>query len=120
MTPGTNVLVPKSALEALELIRIERGYRSRNQTVRALLKEYVLDQQDRDPQQRLMHVATLMRYPSPHRAERTSRQGTGVPLRIPVDRPAWDTLRALAFRLPGQTIGRGITTTRLAREPTRS
>lgn len=67
MTRGTNILVPASAHAALELIRVRRGYRSRSQFVHTLLSENVCAQRALDPEARLMHLATLLRYPPPRK-----------------------------------------------------
>ncbi|MGC4989917.1 hypothetical protein [Nocardia salmonicida] len=103
MTWETNVLVPASALPALDAVRRRRGYRSRNKTVVALLEDYVLDQQRLGPDERLMHVATLMRHP-PRPREAVDGAPPGVALRLRLDRSLWEAARELGFVVPGQSV----------------
>jgi hypothetical protein len=107
MSWQTNVAVPLSALEALRSIRARCGYRSRAEAVRELLGEYVAVQSARAPDQRLVHVATLLRYPPPRREARFLGVDPGKQLRISCDKHVWDSARALAFALPGQCGYRG-------------
>ncbi|MGX1811454.1 hypothetical protein ACWIGI_37505 [Nocardia sp. NPDC055321] len=107
MIRQTRVLVPESAINALEVIRERRGLRSRNRAIVALLEEYVEVQRVLDPPARLTHVATVIRYPPP-RSDRWSRTvGTGRSLALRCDRGLWEAACALAFRLPGQFAFRG-------------
>lgn len=103
MTWETNVLVPASALPALDAVRRRRGYDSRNKTVVALLEDYVRDQQLRDPDERLMHVATLIRHP-PRPREAVDGASPGVALRLRLDRALWEAARGLGFVVPGQSV----------------
>ncbi|MDG3009609.1 hypothetical protein G4X40_05560 [Rhodococcus sp. D2-41] len=107
MTGGTNVLVPESALSALEVIRARCGYSSRNQTVERLLHEYVAAQQALEPDQLLVHIATLLRYPLTRSEARTRGASYGKQLRVRCDRELWDTARDFGFHLPGQSVFRG-------------
>lgn len=107
MTWETNVLVPASAHTALEAIRSRRGFRSRNETVARLLEEYIADQHGREPDQMLVHIATLLRYPLTRREARANHGSHGRQLRVRCDKDLWDTARGLAFRLPGQSAFRG-------------
>jgi hypothetical protein len=60
----TNVRVPPCASAALQTIAARRGT-SRDETVRRLLSEYVERQEHLDPEERLTHVSTVLRYQLP-------------------------------------------------------
>jgi hypothetical protein len=95
----TNVRLPHGAFDALAAVTIRRGT-SRDETVRQLLAEYVEVQEALDPDDRLTHISTVLRYPSPprHRSEaRTDRS-----LRLRAQAALLDRARAVSLRLPGQ------------------
>lgn len=101
----TNVRVPGSALASLSKIQQRRGIRSRAQTLRQVLENYVAAQMRREPDERLTHVATLMRYP---RSKRRLKGGDhGGTLRLRVESELLESARSHAFRLPGQSVHRG-------------
>ncbi|MEU6562637.1 hypothetical protein [Nocardia nova] len=104
MSWETNVLVPASALSALDVVRIRRGYRSRDKTVVALLESYVQDQQRRAVDERLTHISTVIRYPPAPRDTALRGVEPGVRLRLRLDRALWASACALAFTLPGQSL----------------
>ncbi|MGN2642285.1 CopG family ribbon-helix-helix protein [Nocardia takedensis] len=104
MSWETNVLVPVSALSALDAVQARHGYRSRNRTIVELLHAYVQDQQHRAPDDRLMHVTTLIRHPPPPPEARARHVEPGIPLRVRLDRSLWNTACAFGFRLPGQSV----------------
>jgi hypothetical protein len=60
----TNVRVPASALASLNKVATSRGF-SRDETISQLITEHIERQEALDPDDRLTHVATLMRYPPP-------------------------------------------------------
>ncbi|MFD3464221.1 hypothetical protein ACFWVM_31295 [Nocardia fluminea] len=103
----TNVVIPESAHAALAVIRAHHGFASRNKTVRWLLEDYVAEQRAREPDQRLMHVATLLRYPPTRRAAINSGCSPGRSLRVVVEAELWESAGELAFRIQGQSRFRG-------------
>lgn len=112
MKTETNVWVPTSAVTALEAIQLRERYRSRNQALERLLEDYVTDQLRRDPHDRLVHIATLLRWPPPRRedkliAERLGVATSGRQLRVRVDKDLWTAAREHGFALPGQSTYRG-------------
>ncbi|PKZ62840.1 hypothetical protein CYJ73_25025 [Gordonia terrae] len=112
MKKETNVWVPSSAVIALDAIQVREHYRSRNQTLERLLQDYVIDQQGRDPHDRLVHIATLLRWPPPRREDKSSAQKLGVApsgrqLRVRIEEDLWTAAREFGFMLPGQSAFRG-------------
>lgn len=112
MKTSTNVWVPTSAVTALDTIKVRKGYRSWNQTLERLLAEYVDDQRRREPDERLVHIATLLRWPPPRRVDLLTAEQLGIApsgrqLRLQVDQDLWTTARDHGFVLPGQSIFRG-------------
>lgn len=72
----TNVRLPYCALDALAAVMDRRGT-SRDETVRQLLAEHVELQETRDPDDRLTHISTVLRYHHRH-AGAASREKTGL------------------------------------------
>lgn len=112
MKSGTNVWVPVSAVAALDEIKVQEGHRSLNQALASLLREYLEDQQGRGPDDRLVHIATLLRWPPTRREDRREASKQGVPpsgrqLRVDVERELWIAARDHGFVLPGQSTIRG-------------
>ncbi|WP_157376266.1 hypothetical protein [Amycolatopsis keratiniphila] len=94
----TNVRVLPCVLKALARIALRRGV-SRDEAVRQVLAEHVAAQEAREAEDRLTHIATVLRYPLPvgrgrERADRSLR------LRLPEGLA--DRARAVSLRLPGQ------------------
>ena len=105
MKSGTNVWVPVSAVAALDEIKVQEGHRSLNQALASLLREYLEDQQGRGPDDRLVHIATLLRWPPTRREDRREASKQGVPpsgrqLRVDVERELWIAARDHGFVLP--------------------
>lgn len=71
----TNVRLPWCAVEALAAVGTRRGT-SQDATLRQLLGEHVEFQEDRDPDDRLTHISTVLRYPR-RPGHDTSRARTG-------------------------------------------
>lgn len=112
MKIATNVWVPVSAVDALDEIKAREGHRSRNRTLACLLGEYLDDQLARGPEDRLVHVATLLRWPPPRREDSREAGERGVPshgkqLRVNVEEELWLAARDQGFVLPGQSPVRG-------------
>lgn len=107
--PETNVRIPQCAADALDQVVEHRGL-SRDATVRQLLAEYIEDQRRRsggdydDSDNRLTHIATMMRYPTP--AGR-GKPKAGVQLRLRLPENAAEEAKQLAFSVPGQSRARG-------------
>ncbi|MFI6006930.1 hypothetical protein ACIA98_42510 [Streptomyces sp. NPDC051366] len=95
----TNVRLPVCAHQALAVIAARQGT-SRDATVRLLLSAHVQAQEEVDPDDRLTHISTLLRYPPPPLWRTAPRQGR--PLRLRADGDLLERARALALRLPGQ------------------
>lgn len=95
----TNVRLPWCALEALAAIGARRGT-SRDETLRQLLAEHVEFQEGRDPDDRLTHIATVLRHPPPplHRRE----PHPGRPVRMRAERDLLERARSVSLSLPGQ------------------
>ena len=112
MKAETNVWVPTSAVTALDVIKVREGYRSRNQTLERVLEDYVEEQRGREDDERLVHIATLFRWPPPRRDERRMAESLGIEpsgrqLRVRIDRDLWNTALHHGFVLPGQSTVRG-------------
>lgn len=112
MTISTNVWVPASAVAALDEIKVHESYRSRNQALASVLGDYVDHQRERGPEGRVVHIATLLRWPPPRREDRLVASHRGVPtsgrqLRLNVERELWITARDHGYVLPGQSTVRG-------------
>ncbi|WP_399437353.1 hypothetical protein [Streptomyces sp. WAC07149] len=95
----TNVRLPECAHQALAAIASRWGT-SRDETVRRLLSAHVEAQEGADPDDRLAHISTLLRYPPPPRWRRGPRQDR--PLRLRADPGLLERARAVSLRLPGQ------------------
>jgi hypothetical protein len=95
----TNVRVPDCAAAALDSVADHRRV-SRDEAVRQILGAYLTEQLERDPDDRLTHISTVLRYPTAPRGRRLPRQGRLVRLRLAPGTA--DRLRAVALRLPGQ------------------
>jgi hypothetical protein len=96
----TNVRVPPCASAALQTIAARAGT-SRDETIRRLLSEHVERQEHLDPEERLTHVSTVLRYPMPPFSSHTPRLGRPLRLRLPF---GFDVrARAVSLQLPGQS-----------------
>ncbi|MFJ8620080.1 transposase [Streptomyces clavifer] len=98
----TNVWHPACALAAVKAIAVRRG-RSRDETVRQLLDEHLEAQEHREPDMRLTHISTVLRYP-PALGRRKHRwvPEFGGPLRLRLHPGVADRARTVSLRLPGQ------------------
>ncbi|MFC3504145.1 hypothetical protein ACFOOK_24685 [Micromonospora krabiensis] len=101
----TNVRLPVCAHNALAVIAARRGC-SRDETVRQLLSDYVARQEQLSEPDRLSHIATVLRYPTPRRMKRDIRAGrsTATPLRLRLPPGIAVRARAMSLRLPGQSV----------------
>jgi hypothetical protein len=63
-TTETNVRLPPCAFDALTTVVARHGT-LRDATVRRLLAEHVERQEQTDPDDRLTHISTVLRYPPP-------------------------------------------------------
>ncbi|RKN22058.1 hypothetical protein D7147_04795 [Micromonospora musae] len=101
----TNVRLPVCAHDALAMIVARRGC-SRDETVRQLLSDHVARQEQLPEPDRLSHIATLLRYPTPQRMKLDSRAGrsTARPLRLRLPPGISMRARAMSLRLPGQSV----------------
>ncbi|GAA2155551.1 hypothetical protein GCM10009760_55600 [Kitasatospora kazusensis] len=95
----TNVRLPHCALDALAAVASHRGT-SRDETLRQLLAEHVEAQQKLDPDDRLTHISTVLRYPPPPRWRNDPRHDTPVRLRAPA--ALLERARSVSLTLPGQ------------------
>ncbi|MGW4898285.1 hypothetical protein ACWEQL_39510 [Kitasatospora sp. NPDC004240] len=95
----TNVRLPFCALEALAAIRARWGI-SRDAAVRRLLADHVEAQEQCEPEARLTHISTVLRYPPPPRRRRGPKEGGILRLRAPSD--LLERARAVSLKLPGQ------------------
>ncbi|MFF9098829.1 hypothetical protein ACF1AX_37655 [Streptomyces sp. NPDC014802] len=73
---------------------------SRDATVRRLLAEHVERQEESDPDDRLTHISTVLRYPPPPRWRKDPRQDR--PLRLRASADLLVRARAVSLVLPGQ------------------
>jgi hypothetical protein len=96
----TNVRLPPCAFNALAVIATRRKT-SRDKTVRLVLGEHVEAQQNREPEDRLTHISTVLRYPPPPRWRREQRADRSLRLRL--DPGVTSRARAVSLRLPGQS-----------------
>lgn len=96
----TNVRLPLCAVEALERIAARRGV-SRDEAVRQVLDEHVVEQEAREPDDRLTHISTVLRYPAPPRSR--SHERVDRPLRLRLVPGVAERARAVSLRLPGQS-----------------
>ncbi|MEU6278078.1 hypothetical protein ABZ871_37640 [Streptomyces populi] len=94
----TNVRLAPCALEALAAVMARRGA-SRDETVRQLLTEHVKAQERKDPEDRITHISTVLRYPPP-RWRGDPRRDRLLRLRAPAG--LLERARAVSLRLPGQ------------------
>jgi hypothetical protein len=97
-TTETNVRLPSCAFDALSAVMARDGT-SRDTAVRRLLAEHVERQEQRDPDDRLTHISTVLRYPPP-RWRKDPRQDR--PLRLRADAGLLERARAGPLVLPGQ------------------
>ncbi|MFE1198144.1 hypothetical protein ACFW6E_36295 [Streptomyces olivaceoviridis] len=97
-TTETNVRLPPCAFDALTAVVARHGT-SRDATVRRLLAEHVERQEQRDPDDRLTHISTALRYPPP-RWRKDPRQDR--PLRLRASADLLERARTVSLVLPGQ------------------
>lgn len=95
----TNVRVPPCAVQALTAIMGRTGA-SRDATVPRLLTEHVERQEPMQPEDKLTHISTVLRYPRSPRGPKQPRDGTPLRLRLPAGLA--DRARAVSLHLPGQ------------------
>ncbi|MFI9358507.1 hypothetical protein [Streptomyces lydicus] len=95
----TNVRLAPCVLEALAAVMARRGA-SRDETVRQLLAEHVEEQERKDPEDRITHISTVLRYPPPPRWRGDPRRDRPLRLRAPAG--LLERARAVSLRLPGQ------------------
>ncbi|MEU9420205.1 hypothetical protein [Streptomyces sp. NPDC048272] len=95
----TNVRLPVCAHQALAVIAVRQGT-SRDETVRRLLTDHVEAQEAEDPDDRLTHISTVLRYPPAPRFRNERRQDK--PLRLRTEPDLLQRARAVSLRLPGQ------------------
>jgi hypothetical protein len=93
------VRLPKCDLDALAAIA-ERCGVSRDEAVRQVLDKHLELQEKRDPDDRLTHISTALRYPAPPRWRKDPR--TDRPLRLRLASGVTQRARAVSLRLPGQ------------------
>lgn len=98
-TTETNVRLPPCAHDALAAVMARQGT-SRDATVRQLLAEHVERQEQTDPDDRLTHISTVLRYPPPPRWRKDPRQDR--PLRLRASADLLERARAVSLVLPGQ------------------
>jgi hypothetical protein len=96
----TNVRLPLCALNALAVVMARRGI-SRDEAVRQVLGEHVERQENREPEDRLSHISTILRYPAPPRWRGDPRTDRSLRLRLVPGVIA--RARAVSLRLPGQS-----------------
>ncbi len=82
------------------MVTARRGI-SRDEAVRQLLGEHVELQENRDPDDRLTHVSTVLRYPAP--PQRRGDPRTDRPLRLRLAPGMIARAQAVSLRLPGQS-----------------
>ncbi|MFE7713338.1 hypothetical protein ACFU6I_48310 [Streptomyces sp. NPDC057486] len=102
----TNVRLPLCALDALAAVMAKQQQgTSRDATVRRLLAEHVERQEQEDPDDRLTHISTVLRYPPP-RWRKDPRKDRPLRLRASADllergpRGLAGTARAVPARIP--------------------
>jgi hypothetical protein len=95
----TNIRLPLCAFDALTAVMARHGT-SRDATVRRLLTEHVERQEQTDPDDRLTHISTVLRYPPPPRWRKDPRQDR--PLRLRASTDVLERARAVSLVLPGQ------------------
>ncbi|BFO23221.1 hypothetical protein SHKM778_96090 (plasmid) [Streptomyces sp. KM77-8] len=98
-TAETNVRLPPCAFGALAAAMTRQGT-SRDATVRRLMTEHVERQEQEDPDDRLTHISTVLRYPPPPRWRKDPRQDR--PLRLRASADLLERARAVSLVLPGQ------------------
>ncbi|MET9378878.1 hypothetical protein ABZX98_32890 [Streptomyces sp. NPDC002992] len=96
----TNVRLPPCAFDALAAVASRRNT-SRDETVRQLLTEHVERQEQQEPDGRLTHISTVLRYPPPPQWRGALRADR--PLRLRVAPGLIPRARAVSLRLPGQS-----------------
>ncbi|MFE7935437.1 hypothetical protein ACFU6S_43275 [Streptomyces sp. NPDC057456] len=98
-TAETNVRLPPCAFDALAAVMARQGT-SRDATVRQLMTEHVERQEQEDPDDRLTHISTVLRYPPPPRWRKDPRRDR--PLRLRASADLLERARAVSLVLPGQ------------------
>ncbi|WP_141746656.1 hypothetical protein [Streptomyces sp. LUP30] len=98
-TTETNVRLPSCAFDALTAVMARHGT-SRDAIVRRLLAEHVERQEQTNPDDRLTHVSTVLRYPPPPRWRKDPRQDR--PLRLRASPDLLERARGVSLVLPGQ------------------
>jgi hypothetical protein len=96
----TNVRLPPCAFDALAVV-VARRETSRDETVRQLLSEHVERQEQREVDDRLTHISTVLRYPPPPRWR--SQPRADKPLRLRLAPGLIPRAQAVSLRLPGQS-----------------
>jgi hypothetical protein len=96
----TNVRLPPCAFDALAVVAARRET-SRDETVRQLLSEHVERQEQREADDRLTHISTVLRYPPPPRWRSEPRADK--PLRLRLTPGLIPRAQAVSLRLPGQS-----------------
>ncbi len=97
----TNVRLPPCAFDALAVVAERRGV-SRDEAVRQVLSEHIELQENREPEDRLTHISTVLRYPAPPRWRSDPRADR--PLRLRLVSGVVPRARAMSLRLPGQSL----------------
>ncbi|MGW1087384.1 hypothetical protein ACWD4L_13805 [Streptomyces sp. NPDC002596] len=98
----TNVWLPTCALATVGTVAARQGL-SRDETVRQLLDEHLEAQEHREPDVRLTHISTVLRYPPAlGRGKHRWVPEFGGPLRLRLRPGVADRARAVSLRLPGQ------------------
>lgn len=97
----TNVRLPPCAFDALAVVAELRGV-SRDETVRQVLSEHIELQENREPEDRLTHISTVLRYPPPPLWRSDPRADR--PLRLRLSSGVVPRARAMSLRLPGQSL----------------
>lgn len=96
----TNVRLPACAFAALAVVAGRWGV-SRDTAVRRLLAAHVDHQEQSEPENRLTHISTVLRYPRPPRWRTEPR--TDRPLRLRLPPGLAGRGRAVSLLLPGQS-----------------
>ena len=91
----TNVRLPLCAFDALAVVAARRGT-SRDEAIRQVLGEHVELQENREPEDRLTHVSTVLRYPAPPRWRGDPRADR--PLRLRLACGVIERARAVSLR----------------------
>lgn len=97
----TNVRLPRCAFSALAVVAARRGI-ARDEAVRQVLGEHVQLQENLEPEDRLTHISTVLRYPAP--PQRRGNPRADRPLRLRLVPGMVSRARAVSLRLPGQSL----------------